>query len=63
MILEYYKVDPNYKKERTFDCPHNAGVICEVKQCNRCGWHPTVAKIRLERIIKGTVKANERNTG
>lgn len=52
MELQYYKVDPNYKKERQFVCPHNNGVMCDVKKCNSCGWHPNVAKIRLDKIIK-----------
>lgn len=52
MELEYYKVDPNYKKERQFVCPHNNGVLCSVKNCNQCGWHPTTAKIRFDKIIK-----------
>lgn len=52
MELQYYKVDPNYKKERQFECPHNNGVLCSVKNCVSCGWHPNVAKIRLDKIIK-----------
>ena len=52
MPIEYYKVDPNYKKERYFVCPHNDGVMCSVKKCIDCGWHPTTAKIRLGKIRK-----------
>ena len=50
MELEYYKVDPNYKKERRFTCPHNEGVRCSVKNCHRCGWHPATAKRRRDNI-------------
>ena len=52
MELKYYKVDPNYHKERQFICPHNNGVQCSVKNCINCGWHPNVAKYRLEKIRK-----------
>ena len=52
MELEYYKVDPNYKKERRFICPHNEGVKCSVKNCITCGWHPETAKKRLDNILK-----------
>lgn len=58
MELQYYKVDPNYKKERQFVCPHNDGVMCSVKNCYHCGWHPTTAKIRLAKIIKERSNAN-----
>lgn len=60
MVLEYYKVDPNYKKERQIVCPHNDGVLCEVKNCINCGWHPAVAKYRLENIRKELNRENER---
>lgn len=52
MELQYYKVDPNYKKERQFVCPHNNEVMCDFKKCHKCGWHPKTAKIRLDRIRK-----------
>ena len=52
MELEYYKVDPNYKKEQSFICPHNAWVMCSAKYCYRCGWNPPVAERRLEKIRK-----------
>lgn len=41
-----------YKKERYFACPHNDGVMCTCKNCIECGWHPTTAKIRLDKIRK-----------
>lgn len=47
MKLEYVKV-ANYKKD--FSCPHNSGVRCDEKMCYNCGWNPTVAKLRLEKI-------------
>lgn len=52
MELQYIKVDPNYKKEREFTCPHNSQVVCSVKNCINCGWHPKVAHYRLEKIRK-----------
>ena len=58
MVLEYYKVDPNYKKETQFVCPHNNGVMCDVKNCYHCGWNPIVSKIRLDKIIKGMGNTN-----
>lgn len=47
--LEYVKV-ANYTKQT--DCPHNKELICTVKNCNRCGWNPKVAEIRLAKIKK-----------
>lgn len=47
MELEYIKV-ANYVKETV--CPYNAACRCTAKNCGRCGWNPTVAKMRLEKI-------------
>lgn len=33
-----------------FVCPHNAEVDCELRECDRCGWNPPVAKARLKAI-------------
>ena len=49
--LEYYKVTP-YKKERSYDCPYNSECRCEKMRCSTCGWNPTVAQARLDKIIK-----------
>lgn len=44
---------------RTFTCPHNDAVECSRKKCNVCGWHPTIAKVRMEKLFgKNEVKAN-----
>lgn len=54
--LEYYKTAP-YKKEKTFTCPNNQGVVCSAKDCYYCGWNPTRAKLRMAKILeKGTLK-------
>lgn len=34
------------------DCKFNRGVGCLVQDCEKCGWNPEVAKIRLEKIKK-----------
>ena len=47
--LEYAKV-AHYKKDMR--CPHNDALICEIKNCGKCGWHPNVAKRRDEKIMK-----------
>ena len=31
-------------------CPYNDACRCDVKKCNNCGWNPTVAKRRLDKI-------------
>ena len=49
MELEYYKVEKQAKHKR-FACPHNNGVLCSVKDCINCGWHPMVAKLRTEKL-------------
>lgn len=43
------------KAKKNFVCPHNEGCVCTVKACIRCGWHPNVAKARMEKICKGMV--------
>lgn len=48
MKLEYVKV-ANYTKDT--GCPHNNALLCEVKNCKRCGWNPIVAKRRLDKIL------------
>lgn len=37
-------------------CPHNKEVICGDQQCQKCGWDPTVAKMRLAKISGGMAK-------
>ena len=56
--MEYYKVDPNYKKEQSFVCPHNDGVMCSVKDCYHCGWNPRVSRYRLNKILRERAKEN-----
>lgn len=51
--LEYYKVDPNYRR-KPYACPHNEACRCEVKQCYKCGRNPKVAKKRMDKILGGT---------
>ena len=51
MKLEYVKT-ASYTKG-PFVCPHNEGCMCTQKQCNTCGWHPAVAKSRMERLMRG----------
>lgn len=54
--LEYYKVDPNYKR-KPYVCPHNDACTCMVKECYKCGWHPKVSKRRMDKILeKGGLK-------
>lgn len=50
MKLEYVPV-ANYTKNT--DCPHNCALVCEVKNCKRCGWNPTVAQKRMDKILSG----------
>lgn len=47
-----------YEKKRFFPCPHNKEVMCSVKKCFNCGWHPNVAKYRLDKIIREREKEN-----
>lgn len=34
-----------------WDCPYQEGVGCHVRNCNKCGWNPDVAKARLEKYM------------
>ncbi len=47
-----------YEKKRFFPCPHNKEVMCPAKKCFNCGWHPNVAKYRLDKIIRERAKEN-----
>ena len=47
MKLEYVKT-ARYQKDTS--CPHNGALVCDVKNCKRCGWNPNVAKIRMEKF-------------
>lgn len=49
MEPEYYK-PKRYKKPTYYDCPHNEGCRCKVKDCYHCGWNPKVQKIRDRRL-------------
>ena len=49
MELEYVKVS-HYKKDMS--CPHNDALICERKNCRKCGWNPNVAKRRVEELLE-----------
>lgn len=55
MKLEYVKV-AHYDKNR--NCPHNDAVVCDKKKCYKCGWNPTVAKARMEKIQTVEVKSH-----
>ena len=40
-------------KEDPPTCPFNDGVLCSgIGPCDNCGWRPSVAKARLEKICK-----------
>ena len=51
MELQYYKPQ-HYKKRGYHDCPHNEGCRCNVKNCHNCGWHPNVAKARMQKVMQ-----------
>lgn len=47
-------------QRRYFTCPHNDAVECELgkKKCNKCGWHPTIAKVRMDKLLNKGVTGN-----
>ena len=47
MKLEYVKIK-GYTKDTT--CPHNEACRCTKRDCYKCGWNPTVAKARMEKL-------------
>lgn len=55
--LKYIKNDPDWKEkkkaQKNTDCPYNDGLICEKKNCWRCGWNPKVAEVRRTRLEAG----------
>lgn len=38
------------------NCPHNAGLICESRNCTKCGFFPEVHERRIAAIRKYGVK-------
>ena len=59
MELVYYKTG-SYKKPSFYDCPHNEGCRCKVKDCYHCGWNPKVQQIRERRM---NIKREEKTDG
>lgn len=53
MKLEYVKV-AHYDKPTV--CPHNSACRCSVKECHKCGWHPKVEKLRMQKILGTNVE-------
>jgi hypothetical protein len=53
--MELVYIKNNVKRENgKIVCPHNPeGVRCKSMHCGSCGWHPAVAKKRMERMAKG----------
>jgi hypothetical protein len=39
-------------------CPHNYEIDCDHATCDSCGWNPTVAKARLEKVVKNMTDNN-----
>ncbi len=35
-----------------YSCPMNPNVDCHKMECQKCGWNPVVAHLRLEEIKK-----------
>lgn len=42
-----------------WQCPYNENVSCNVRECNKCGWHPEVAKARSEEIKRKFMAVEE----
>ena len=36
-------------------CEHNEAVVCDHKNCHRCGWNPEVAKARLNSVRRSLI--------
>lgn len=43
-----HKAKDKLKRTEKLICPHNEGVACTNKECDSCGWNPSVAKQRKE---------------
>lgn len=35
-----------------WDCPYQESVGCYVRNCDKCGWNPDVAKARLKKYME-----------
>ena len=57
MELQYIKVDGK-KRTELHQCPYNRECRCRTKNCHKCGWNPTVAKARMEKVQTREVKSH-----
>ena len=51
MELVYIKNDIERDERGKIVCPHNPECRCDRKVCHRCGWNPTVAQARSEKLL------------
>lgn len=50
-IEEKYDTNLNWTTYRgKWECPYHECVGCYVRNCDKCGWNPEVAKARLEKM-------------
>ena len=41
-----------FRHDGRWDCPYESAVSCEIRNCDRCGWNPVVAKARLDAYME-----------
>lgn len=51
MELVYIKNDIERDERGKIICHHNPECRCDRKECGRCGWNPTVAQARSEKLL------------
>lgn len=55
----FAEAENNPPKETGGVCLFNHGVMCDIaKDCDTCGWNPTVAKKRLARLREARSEEN-----
>lgn len=51
--MESIYINNHIKREKgKYVCPHNEECRCDRMTCSNCGWHPAVAKARMDKILK-----------
>ena len=48
-----------FRHDGRWECPYESAVSCEIRNCDKCGWNPEVAKARLEAYNKKWRESHE----
>ena len=46
-------------RRQTWACPHNEQLVCQFKDCHRCGWNPEVEARRKDQLFTRKEEARQ----